>query len=207
MKTKTILFIALTIFASSVFAKGLRTTGKKSFHSFTVKTIDGKTISLSKYAGKKILVVNVASNCGLTPQYKILQEIYEKMDTSKYVILGFPANNFLEQEPGSNEEILNFCKKNYGVTFPIMEKVSVCNYVYKSYPTDTLKAEKTTTSEIYRWLTEKNLNGVADTKMQWNFQKFLINEKGELIGSLPPSVSKEILLLESWFSGTAGKIE
>ncbi|MBT3206999.1 MAG: glutathione peroxidase [Bacteroidetes bacterium] len=209
MRKKIMLSVAvlIVVFTISSGFKIYKQTGqsnqnkaKKNFHDFTVETIDGKQFALSKLKGKKVLVVNVASQCGLTPQYKILQEIYETMDTSKFEIIGFPANNFLQQEPGTNDEIKTFCTKNYGLTFPLMAKVSVCEYIYKSYPIDSKNATKTTTDEIYKWLTQKSENGVLDTQIQWNFQKFLIDENGNLIGSLSPSISTEILTLKSWFA-------
>jgi glutathione peroxidase len=172
----------------------------KSFYDYKVKTIDGKEFDLSKLKGKKIMVVNTASKCGNTPQYEFLEKLYQKMDKSKFVIIGFPANNFLSQEPGTNAEIGEFCTKNYGVTFPIMEKVSVCNYDYKSVPLDTAKAEKTATSEIYQWLTKKELNGVMDIKIEWNFQKILIDENGHIMGTIPPKVGKELLLYYDWLT-------
>jgi glutathione peroxidase len=172
----------------------------KSFYDYKVKTIDGKEFDLSKLKGKKIMVVNTASKCGNTPQYEFLEKLYQKMDKSKFVIIGFPANNFLSQEPGTNAEIGEFCTKNYGVTFPIMEKVSVCNYNYKSAPIDTTKAEKTATSEIYQWLTKKELNGVMDIKIEWNFQKILIDENGHIMGTIPPKVGKELLLYYDWLT-------
>lgn len=171
----------------------------KTFHDFKVKTLDGKEFDLASLKGKKVLVVNTASKCGLTPQYEVLQKLYESLDKSKFEIIGFPANNFLSQEPGSNTEIKEFCTKNYGVTFPMMSKVSVCDYIYESYPPDPEKAQKTTTDEIYQWLTKKELNGVLDTDIQWNFQKFLIDEHGRLMGTISPKIGKELLLLKDWF--------
>jgi glutathione peroxidase len=146
------LITALIVFANFSMAQKTNSEkgAKKNFHDFTVKTIDGEDFDLSKLKGKKILVVNTASKCGLTPQYAVLQELYETIDTSKFEIIGFPANNFLQQEPGSSDEIKTFCQLNYGVTFPMMEKVSVCDFVYQSYPPDTVKATKTTTDEIYK---------------------------------------------------------
>ena len=170
----------------------------KSFHDFVVKTIDGENYPLSQLKGKKVIVVNTASKCGLTPQFEILQRIYKTIDTGKFEIIAFPANNFLEQDPGTNSEIKEFCQKNYGVTFPIMSKVSVCDYIFTSYPIDTAKAKKTNTDEIYQWLTQKSKNGVLDTKIKWNFQKFLVDENGHLIGTLPPNVSEEILTIQEW---------
>ena len=171
----------------------------KTFYDFKVKTIDGKDFDLSTLKGKKVLVVNTASKCGLTPQYEILQKLYDKLDKSKFEIIGFPANNFLSQEPGSDSDIKEFCTKNYGVTFPMMAKVSVCDYIYESHPVDPAKAKKVTTDEIYKWLTQKDLNGVLDTKIEWNFQKFLIDENGHLIGTLAPRFGQELLMLKDWF--------
>jgi glutathione peroxidase len=175
-------------------------TKTKTFHDFKVKTIDGKEYDLSRLKGKKVLVVNTASKCGLTPQYEVLQKLYDKLDKKKFEIIGFPANNFLSQEPGTEAEIKEFCQKNYGVTFPMMEKVSVSNFIYTSHPSDTAKATKTNTSEIYQWLTKKELNGVLDSRVEWNFQKFLIDENGKLIGTIPPRVGKELLLMFDFFS-------
>nr|WP_319268105.1 glutathione peroxidase [uncultured Draconibacterium sp.] len=171
---------------------------QKTFHDFVVKDINGNDFDLAQFKGKKVLVVNTASKCGYTPQFEQLQDLYESLDKEKFEIIGFPANNFLKQDPGSNEEILEFCTENYGVTFPMMEKVSVCDYIYTAYPPDENKAEKVSTDPIYEWLTKKELNGVADTKIQWNFQKFLIDENGQLIGTLPPNVMSEIMMLKEW---------
>ena len=118
MKTFVLMMVSL-LFAVSLEAQN------KSFYDFAVKTIDGKEFSLSSLKGKKVLVVNVASKCGLTPQYAQLEKLYEKYKDKDFVIIGFPANNFMGQEPGSNEEIAQFCSLNYGVTFPMMAKISV----------------------------------------------------------------------------------
>ncbi|MFH2095837.1 MAG: glutathione peroxidase [Bacteroidota bacterium] len=189
---KIIVFLLLMSLSAIYLAQDLKT-----FHDFVVKDIDGKEVPLSVYKGKKILVVNTASKCGLTPQYKVLQELYEKY-SDKFVVIGFPSNNFLKQEPGSEKEIKEFCEKNYGVTFPVMEKVSVSNYIYLSYPPDTSKTEKTEKDEIYRWLTEKEFNGVMDTEIQWNFHKFLIDENGTLVGSVSPFVGYELQMIIDW---------
>ena len=132
---------------------------QKSFYDFTVKTIDGEDISLSTFKGKKVLVVNVASKCGFTPQYAKLEELYEKYGKDNFVIIGFPANNFLSQEPGSNEEIKEFCTLNYGVTFPMMAKISV---------------KGKDIAPLYKWLTQKSENGVQDAKVGWNFHFFIL---------------------------------
>lgn len=149
MKTFVLMMVSL-LFAVSLEAQN------KSFYDFAVKTIDGKEFSLSSLKGKKVLVVNVASKCGLTPQYAQLEKLYEKYKDKDFVIIGFPANNFMGQEPGSNEEIAQFCSLNYGVTFPMMAKISV-------------KGREI--APLYQWLTEKKLNGKEDASVQWNFQK------------------------------------
>jgi glutathione peroxidase len=138
---------------------------KKSFYDFKLNSIDGKPIDFKKYKGKKVLLVNVASKCGFTPQYGELEELHEKYG-DKLVILGFPANNFNSQEPGSNEEIAEFCQKNYGVKFQMFEKISVTGE--DQHP-------------LYQWLSKKELNGWNDQAPKWNFSKYLINEKGELV--------------------------
>lgn len=139
-------------------------TAKGSFYDFTMKSIDGKDIDLSVYKGKKVVVINTASKCGYTPQYADWEDFYEKHG-DKVMVLGFPANNFLHQEPGTNEEIATFCQKNYGVTFPIFEKIEVVGK--DQHP-------------LYQWLSKKELNGWNDKSPSWNFCKYVINEQGEL---------------------------
>jgi glutathione peroxidase len=138
---------------------------KKTVYDFKVNTIDGQQISLSKFKGKKILIVNVASECGYTPQYKNLQALSDQY-AGKLVVVGFPANNFGGQEPGTGPQIKAFCTKNYGVTFPMMEKISVSGA--DMHP-------------LYKWLSTKAENGVSDEAPKWNFSKYLIDEKGGLI--------------------------
>ncbi len=155
---------------------------KKSAYDFKFKTIDGAEISLSKFKGKKILIVNVASECGYTPQYKNLQALSEQY-AGKLIVVGFPANNFGGQEPGSAPQIKAFCTKNYGVTFPMMEKISV---------------EGTNAHPLYKWLSTKSENGVSDEAPKWNFSKYLIDENGHLLKFFPSKVdplSKEITSL------------
>lgn len=137
----------------------------KSFYDFTMKSLDGKDIDFKQYKGKKVLIVNTASKCGYTPQYAELEELHKKYG-DKLVILGFPANDFMKQEPGTNEEIGEFCSKNYGVSFQMFEKIEV---------TGKSKAP------LYQWLSDKNLNGWNDKEPSWNFCKYLINENGELV--------------------------
>ena len=137
----------------------------KSIHKFKVESIEGGTIDFSKFKGKKILVVNTASKCGYTPQYEGLEKLY-KENKDKLVIIGFPANNFGAQEPGSNEEISDFCKIRFGVTFPLAAKVDVVGE--NIHP-------------LFKWLTTKEQNHVLDTTIKWNFNKFLLDEKGNLM--------------------------
>lgn len=144
----------------------------KTIYSYKVESLDGGQIDFSKFKGKKILIVNTASKCGYTPQYEDLENIYKKYQ-NQLVIVGFPANNFKQQEPGSNAEIREFCQANYGVTFPMAAKVSVIGE---------------DTAPIFKFLTEKKLNGKKDTQIAWNFTKFLIDEKGKLIDSFPSKV-------------------
>lgn len=174
MKTFVLMMVSL-LFAVSLEAQN------KSFYDFTVKTIDGKDFPLSSLKGKKVLVVNVASKCGLTPQYAQLEKLYEKY--KDFVIIGFPANNFMGQEPGSNEEIAQFCSLNYDVTFPMMAKISV-------------KGKEI--APLYQWLTEKKLNGKEDASVQWNFQKFMIDENGNWVGFASPKESPFSEKIVTW---------
>jgi glutathione peroxidase len=164
MKTWMLILATLTM-SIAAYAQN------KNFYDFTVQTIDGKDLSLSEFKGKKVLVVNVASKCGLTPQYKQLQELYDTYGKDNFVIIGFPANNFGKQEPGTNEEIQEFCTQNYGVTFPMMAKISV-------------KGDDM--APLYSWLTQKSENGQQDAEVTWNFQKFLIDEDGNWSGVFEP---------------------
>jgi glutathione peroxidase len=157
---KTLTFIVLMIFSMTLIAQ------TKSFYDFMVKNIDGEDFSLSSLKGKKVLVVNTASKCGFTPQYEDLQKLYEKYKSQNFVIIGFPANNFMSQEPGTNSEIKEFCSSKYSVTFPMMAKISVKG--------DDIHP-------LYAWLTEKEQNGVMDSKVKWNFQKYMIDEDGKLV--------------------------
>lgn len=146
----------------------------QSIHQFIVFDINHIPFDFSKLKGKKIMIVNTASKCGYTPQYEQLQQLYEKYKNNGFVVIGFPANNFRNQEPGSNEEIETFCKLNYGVSFPMMEKISVKG--------DDMHL-------IYQFLTQKERNGVLDSEVAWNFQKYLIDEKGQLVKMIKPATS------------------
>ena len=144
-----------------------KTQQMKTIYDYKVESLDGKEINFADFKGKKILIVNTASECGFTPQYADLETL-AKDYKDKLVVVGFPANNFGGQEPGSNAEIGAFCQKNYGVTFPMAAKVSV-------------KGDDT--APIFKYLTEKDLNGVKNTTILWNFTKFLLDENGKLIDS------------------------
>lgn len=149
----------------------------KSFYDFKLKSIEGKEIDFSTYKGKKVLIVNTASECGYTPQYDELEKLH-KTHGDKLTILGFPANNFGGQEPGTNEEIGAFCRKNFGVTFQLFEKVDVKN------------------NTLYAWLSDEKQNGWNTEAPKWNFCKYLINENGELLkyySSAVNPMSNEIL--------------
>ncbi len=161
-------------------------TGNNTFHQFEVKTIDGQVQKLSDFKGKKILVVNTASECGFTPQYDELEKLYQKYKDKNFVVIGFPANNFGGQEPGTNKEIAQFCKKNYGVTFPMMEKISVKG--------DDIHA-------IYKWLTTKNENGVESESVKWNFNKYLIDENGVYITHFGSGVNPLSSKITDWIEG------
>lgn len=152
----------------------------KSIYDFKVEGLEGGTIDFSKFKGKKILIVNTASKCGFTPQYAELEKLHEEYG-DKVVIVGFPANNFMFQEPKGNKDIAEFCQKNYGVKFPMAAKISV---------------KGKDMAPIYQWLTNKDYNHYENTSVGWNFQKYLIDEKGNLVAMFPSKVkpmSEEIL--------------
>jgi len=144
---------------------------QNNFHDFVVKDINGNDFAFDQLKGKKVMVVNTASKCGFTPQYKGLEKLYKEFGGDNFVILGFPANNFLRQEPGSNDEIKEFCTLNYGVSFPMMSKISVKGK--DMHP-------------LYKWLTSKELNEFKDSKVSWNFQKYLIGKEGNLEKVISP---------------------
>ena len=169
------LLVFTTIVSASFFtasnkqeAASVAVTGNSSMsiYDFTMKDVEGKDIKLEQYKGKVLLLVNVASKCGYTPQYEGLQAIYAKYKDRGFVILGFPANNFLGQEPGSNEEIKQFCTLTYGVSFPIFSKISVKGD--DKHP-------------LYKYLTEKDTNPQFGGEIKWNFNKFLVDRQGKII--------------------------
>jgi len=178
MKKITVLALFISVFALSLNAQ-------KSFYDYKVKTLSGEEYDLASLKGKKVMVVNTASKCGLTPQYEQLQALWEQYGGNDFVIIGFPANNFLNQEPGSDAEIKEFCTANYGVTFPMMSKISV---------------KGNDMHPLYRWLTSKEMNGVEDSKVQWNFQKYLISEEGILEMVVKPKTKPDDQLILDWLT-------
>jgi glutathione peroxidase len=180
---KTSLIITTLMLTLSVFLQG---QNYKTIYDFSVKSIDGSDYNLAQLKGKKVLIVNTASKCGNTPQYADLQKLYETYSGDHFTIIGFPANNFLSQEPGTNEEIASFCKVNYGVTFPMMEKISV---------------KGKNIHPLYAWLTQKSLNGKLDAEVTWNFQKFMIDEEGKIVGYAKPSVNPMSDEIVDWITG------
>ena len=171
----TILYMLLSFFGCKQIKskpENIMLPDKSTFYDYiasnpqiNLKTLDGKAADLSQYKGKKVLIVNTASECGYTPQYEDLEKLYEQYK-DKLVILGFPANNFGAQEPGTNEEIKKFCEDNYKVTFPMFEKISVIG--------DDMHP-------LYKWLTSKDLNGWNEQQPKWNFNKYLLDENGNLL--------------------------
>lgn len=158
--------------AAAIALASFTIPANNSIHQFKVNSIEGGTIDFAQFKGKKILVVNVASKCGYTKQYEGLQKLYAA-NKNKLVIVGFPANNFGAQEPGSNEEIQQFCKARFGVSFPMASKISV---------------KGSDIAPLYKWLTTKTENGVLDATVGWNFNKFLLDEKGHLLAYFPSSI-------------------
>lgn len=155
----------------------------KTIYDFKVTDLTGAPFDFASLKGKKIMIVNTASRCGLTPQYKDLQKVYEQYKGNNFVIVGFPANNFGSQEPGSDSEIASFCSKNYGVTFPMMSKISV---------------KGNDMHEVYQFLTQKSQNGLQDSEVGWNFQKYLVSADGKLEKVIAPNVSPTDSSIVDW---------
>ena len=170
MKKVLLMFVALLGLATAQ----AQTAQKPGFYDLKFKTLDGKDFKFSELKGKKVMIVNTASKCGYTPQYAELEEVFEKYKGQNFVILGFPANNFGGQEPGTNAEIGEFCKKNYGVSFQMMEKSSV---------------KGNDMNPVYKWLTSKEMNGVEDNRVSWNFNKFLIDANGKFVAHYDSRIS------------------
>jgi glutathione peroxidase len=172
LKKSFILLLSVVAFLQSCNSKKNKKTASMSpiptsIYDYKVAALDGGKIDFSAFKGKKILIVNTASECGFTPQYKDLETLHQAYK-DRLVIVGFPANNFGGQEPGTNKEIATFCQKNYGVSFPMAAKVSV-------------KGDDE--APLFQYLTDKELNGVKNTTILWNFTKFLLDENGKLIDS------------------------
>jgi glutathione peroxidase len=172
-----------TLFILIAMIAMMNSSEKETIYQFQVKDIQGNDFDFASLKGKKIMVVNTASKCGLTPQYEKLEALYEKYKDKNFVIVGFPANDFMSQEPGSNEEIESFCKMNYGVSFPMMSKISVKGK--DMHP-------------VYHFLTEKDKNGLEDSKVEWNFQKYLIDENGHLEKVISPRIQPDDESITSW---------
>lgn len=168
--------ILLFLFVNSLFSQEI-----KSLYDFSTKTLEGENYNLSDLKGKKVMIVNTASKCGLTSQYEDLEKLYEKYKDRDFVIIAFPSNDFFSQEPGNNKEIREFCTNNYNISFPVMEKINV---------------KGKNIHPIYKWLTNKNLNGINDSSTKWNFQKYLIGKNGNLEKVISPRTDpfdKEII--------------
>lgn len=146
----------------------------ENFYDLSASTLEGADFDFTQLKGKRVLLVNTASKCGFTPQYKELEELHTQYGGDNFVVLGFPCNQFGKQEPGSASEIATFCERNYGVSFQMMEKVDVKGD--NAHP-------------VYQWLCQKAKNGVDDNKVAWNFHKFLVDEEGRLVASLRSGVS------------------
>lgn len=160
------MFKIIVITALILILGGFSMMDAKSIYDFKVTQMDGSEISLNEYRGKVLLIVNTASKCGFTKQFAELQELYEKYGEDGFVVLGFPANNFMNQEPASNEEILGFCQLNYGVSFPMFAKISV---------------RGKDIAPLYKYLSEKKTNPEFAGKISWNFNKFLIAKDGKIL--------------------------
>jgi len=163
--------MVLLAILSIISSKSEKIIAQRTFHDFKVIDISGNEFDMKTLKGMKVMVVNTASKCGFTPQYKDLEKLYQEYKNRNFIIIGFPANNFLRQEPGTNNEIKEFCRINYGVSFPMMSKISV---------------KGKDIHPIYEWLTSKDRNGVKSSKVKWNFQKYLIDENGSLVDYASP---------------------
>ena len=176
----SVLIISAILLYAFIIKKGKPSS---SIHQFKAKTIDGEDFDFASLKGKKVLIVNTASKCGFTPQYKELQSLFETYKDKNFTIIGFPCNQFGGQEPGNNNDIHDFCTKNYGVTFLMMEKVNVKD--------DSI-------CDIYKWLTRKELNGVMSSSVKWNFQKYLIDENGFLVDYVLPFKNPNSKKITKW---------
>ncbi|WP_396142637.1 glutathione peroxidase [Flavobacterium sp.] len=192
MKKSLLLFLAISLWSCQNQAQKKETITiatsmtKETIYQFKVQDLAGDEFDFATLKGKRIIIVNTASECGLTPQYEQLQAVYNQYKDQNLVIVGFPANNFGSQEPGSNAQIASFCQKNYGVTFPMMAKISV---------------KGNDMHPVYQFLTQKTKNGLEDSSVQWNFQKYLINSNGELEKVIAPSTLPTDSEIINWIEG------
>ena len=175
----------ITILLIMTLTLNSQTSVENSIHQFKVADIYGNIFDFSQLKGKKVMIVNTASKCGLTYQYEALQKLYSQYKDLNFVIIGFPSNDFLWQEPGSNDEIIEFCEQNYGVTFPMMSKVTVKGT--KKHP-------------IYQFLTQKSKNNYRDSRVTWNFQKYLINQDGRIEKIISPRTRPDSEEIVSWIT-------
>ena len=175
----------LTLITIMSLTLNSQTMVNNSIHQFKVADIYGDIFDFSKLKGKKVMIVNTASKCGLTFQYEALQKLYSQYKDLNFIVIGFPSNDFLWQEPGSNEEIIDFCEENYGVTFPMMSKVTVKGS--KKHP-------------IYQFLTQKSKNNFKDSRVTWNFQKYLINKDGRIEKIISPRTRPDSEEVVSWIT-------
>jgi glutathione peroxidase len=192
MKKSLLLFLAISLWSCQNQAQKKETIPiatsmtKETIYQFKVQDLSGDEFDFATLKGKRIIIVNTASECGLTPQYEQLQAVYNQYKDQNLVIVGFPANNFGSQEPGSNAQIASFCQKNYGVTFPMMAKISV---------------KGNDMHPVYQFLTQIAKNGLEDSSVQWNFQKYLINSNGELEKVIAPSTLPTDAEIINWIEG------
>ena len=175
----------ITLLSIMTLTLNSQTSLDNSIHQFKVADIYGNIFDFSQLKGKKVMIVNTASKCGLTYQYEALQKLYSQYKDLNFVIIGFPSNDFLWQEPGSNDEIIEFCEQNYGVTFPMMSKVTVKGT--KKHP-------------IYQFLTQKSKNNYRDSRVTWNFQKYLINQDGRIEKIISPRTRPDSEEIVSWIT-------
>ena len=175
----------ITLLSIMTLTLNSQTSVDNSIHQFKVADIYGNIFDFSQLKGKKVMIVNTASKCGLTYQYEALQKLYSQYKDLNFVIVGFPSNDFLWQEPGSNDEIIDFCEQNYGVTFPMMSKITVKGT--KKHP-------------IYQFLTQKSKNNYKDSRVTWNFQKDLVNEQGRVEKIISPRTRPDSEEIVSWIT-------
>jgi glutathione peroxidase len=175
----------ITLLSIMTLTLNSQTSTDNSIHQFKVADIYGNIYDFSQLKGKKVMIVNTASKCGLTYQYEALQKLYSQYKDLNFVVIGFPSNDFLWQEPGSNDEIIDFCEQNYGVTFPMMSKITVKGT--KKHP-------------IYQFLTQKSKNNYRDSRVTWNFQKYLINKEGRIEKIISPRTRPDSEEIVSWIT-------